>query len=81
MIGDQHVDAERARGRDAVDAGDAVVDGDDQRRLRCRRERDDLRRQAVAELEAVGHQEVDVARPSREAPRTPTAQAVAPSAS
>ena len=44
----------------AVDAGDAVVDGDEEARLHLRGERDDLRRQAVAVLEAVGHDEVDV---------------------
>ena len=70
-----------ARRGDAVDARDAVVDGDEQSRRSRARERDDLGRQAVAVLEAVGHEEVDVARPSRASPRTPTAQAVAPSAS
>ena len=35
MIGDQHVDAARARRRHAGEAGDAVVDGDDQRRARA----------------------------------------------
>ncbi len=56
MIGDQHVDAGRGRRAHAVDARDAVVDGDDQARRLARRHRDDLRREAVAELEAVGHQ-------------------------
>ena len=50
----------RGRCRDAVDARDAVVDGDEQPRLARRGKRDDLGRQAVAELEAVGHDEVDV---------------------
>ena len=31
MVGDQHVDAARRGGGDAVDARDAVVDGDEQR--------------------------------------------------
>ena len=30
MVGDEHVDAARVRRVDAVDAGDAVVDGDQQ---------------------------------------------------
>ena len=50
----------RGRGGDALVARDAVVDGDDQaRRLRAR-ELDDLGRQAVAVLEAVRHEVVDV---------------------
>ncbi len=75
MVGDQHVDAARGRRRDAVDARDAVVDGDEQARLHLRGERDDLRRQAVAELEPVGHDEVDVGAHRAQArarrPRTP----------
>ena len=37
MIGDQHRNAERARRLDALDAGDAVVHRDDQRRARASR--------------------------------------------
>ena len=48
------------RARDALDAGDAVVDGDEQVGLALRGEVDELGRQAVAELEAVGHEVVDV---------------------
>ena len=61
MVGDQHVDAPSTRGGNALDAGDAVVDGDDQGRLPLRREGDNFRRQAVAEFEPVWHQEVDQA--------------------
>ena len=60
MIGDEHVDTERACRGDAGQAGDTVVDGDDQRRLLRRGERDDLRRQSVPELEAVRHQKIDI---------------------
>ena len=59
VVGDQHVDAEFGRTRDAIDAGDAVVDRDQQVRLALRGEFDDLRRQPVAVLEAVGHQIID----------------------
>ncbi len=59
MVGDQHVDTARMRCGNALDAGDAVVDRDDQpRQLRCG-ERDDLGGQPVTELETVGYQEVD----------------------
>ena len=64
----------------AVDARDAVVDGDDQARRAARRELDDLRREAVAVLEPVRDQEIDVGADAAR-PRTPTAHAVAPSAS
>ena len=43
MIGDQHLDAPRACRGHALDAGDTVVDGNDERGLALRRERDDLR--------------------------------------
>ena len=60
MIGDQHLDAECGRRRDAVVARDAVVDGHDE----ARRERgcgliDDFRREPVAVLEAIRHEEID----------------------
>ena len=49
---------ERLRSRDARIARDAVVHRDDQRGLAARGERDDLRCQAIAELEAVRHEEI-----------------------
>ena len=58
VIGDQHLDAARTRRRDTGIAGDAVVDGDDERRAPLGGEPDDLGREPVAELEAVGHQEI-----------------------
>ena len=70
MIGDQYFDAAGARRGYAVDAGDSIVDGDDHRRLALRGERDNLRREAVAKLEAVGHEVID-ARPHR--PQAPHA--------
>ena len=60
MVGHEHVDPARGRGRDPLDARDSVVDGHEQVRRALRGERDDFRRQAVAELEAVGHDEADV---------------------
>jgi hypothetical protein len=59
MIGDQHVDSPLPRGGDALEARDAVVDGDDERRRALSRERHDLRRESVAEAEAVRHQVAD----------------------
>ena len=60
MVGDQHFDAELRRRRNTVVARDAVVDGD----YEARRERlsllDDFRRQTVAVLEAIRHEEIDV---------------------
>ena len=44
---------------DPFHAGDAVVDGDDEVGLAGGGEVDDFRRQAVAQLEAVGNQEID----------------------
>ena len=48
-----------ARG-DAFQAGDAVIDGDDQVGRLLGGDIDDFRRQAVAELEAVREQEIDI---------------------
>ena len=45
---------------DAFDAGDAVVDGDDEIGRSLRGDIDDFRRQPVAELEAVRQQKVDI---------------------
>ncbi len=61
VVGDDHFDAAPVGFDHAVDAGDAVVDGDDDvGRLFARGQRDDLGRQAVAVLEAVGHDVVDL---------------------
>ena len=60
VVGDQRRDAVFAGAVDALDAGDAVVDGDDQVGRLLRGDVDDFRRQPVAELEAVGQQEIDV---------------------
>ena len=68
MIRDQHVDAARAGCGDPVDAGDAVIDGDDHCRFAFGGERDDLRREPVAELEAVGHEEIDACAHRPQAP-------------
>jgi hypothetical protein len=60
VVGDDDVDAAPVRLGHAVDAGDAVIDRDDNvGRLFARRQRDDFRRQAVTVFEAVGHDEVD----------------------
>ncbi len=80
VVGDQRGDAERARALHALDARDAVVHRDEQVRAPLRRDVHELGREAVAELEAVGHQVLHVRAHLRSA-RTPTAQAVAPSAS
>ncbi len=60
VIGDQRADAERARAGHAFDARDAIVHGDQQIGFSVRGEIDQLGRQAIAELEAVGHEVVDV---------------------
>ena len=60
VVGDQRRDAVFAGAVDALDAGDAVVDSDDEVGRLLRGDVDDLRRQPVAELEAVGQQEIDV---------------------
>ncbi|MNR07238.1 hypothetical protein D3C85_1233540 [compost metagenome] len=62
VVGDQHREARRLGRRHAVEAGDAVVHCDQQLRLLVQRHGDDLRGQAVAVLEAVGHQIVDMRR-------------------
>ena len=60
VIGDQRADAQRAGARHAFDARDAVVHRDEQVRLALSSQIDQLRRQAIAQLEAVGHEIVDV---------------------
>ena len=82
MVGDDHLDAAPVGFGHAVDAGDAVVDRDDDVRalFRCG-QRDDFRRQAIAVLEAVGHDVVDLGAHRDAGRAAPTAQAVAPSQS
>jgi len=60
MVRDQHVNAARVRGCHTVDAAHAVIDRDDQMRRASSGQRDDLGREAVAELEAVGDEIVDL---------------------
>ena len=74
MIRDQHIDTARAGRGDPVDAGDAVVDGDDHCRLAFRGERDDLRRKPVAELKTVGHEEIDARAHRPQAPHADRAR-------
>ncbi|MNE08323.1 hypothetical protein D3C80_1009700 [compost metagenome] len=62
VVGDQHRKAGRLGRGHAVETGNAVVHGDQQLRALLQRHRDDLRGQAVAVLEAVGHQVVDMRR-------------------
>jgi hypothetical protein len=54
VVGDQRRDAELAGAGDALDAGDAVVDGDDQVGRALCGEVDDFRRQAVAVAKRLG---------------------------
>ena len=60
VVGDEHVDAGGARRGDTLEAGDAVVDREQQVRLRALGEIDDLGRESVTELETVRHQETDL---------------------
>ncbi len=62
VVGDQHLEPGRLGRGHAVDAGDAVVDGDQQLGLALQGHGDDFRGQAVAVLEAVGHQVIDMRR-------------------
>ena len=59
VVGDKHAHAERVRVRDALERGDAVVDGDEHAGLARRRLVHDLRRDAVAVLGAVRDDVVD----------------------
>ncbi len=63
MVGDQHPHPGRLGCRDAIDAGDAVVDGDQQVGFALRGDGNDFGRQPVAVLEAIGHQIIDMRRP------------------
>ena len=56
MICDDHIHACPVGAAHPINAGRAVVDGDDYVRCFCQRQIHDLRRQPVAELEPVGHQ-------------------------
>ena len=59
MIGDQRVDPERLCGSDTCMTRDAVVDGQNELgTIPLDRELDDFRRQPVAVLEAIGHEEM-----------------------
>ena len=60
VVGDQRGDAEALRVRDALDARDAVVDGDQDVGLAVRGDVDQLGRQPVAQLEAVRHEIFDI---------------------
>src|SRR2546430_16142833 len=73
VVGDDHLDAEPARRFDALDARDSIVHRDKELRLRSCRERDDFRRQPVAELEAVGGEIADFYSAGRERAPAPPA--------
>jgi hypothetical protein len=60
VVGDQRGDAELPGAGDAVDAGDAVVNGDDELRLFRRRQLDDVGGESVAVGEAVRDQIIDL---------------------
>ena len=60
MIGDEHIDAASLCLGHTIDAGDAVIDrNDDVRRFFLCGERDDFRRQAVTIFEAIGYDVID----------------------
>ena len=63
VVGDQHLEPCRLRRRDAIDAGDAVIHGHQQVGLALQGDGDDFRGQAVAVLEAIGYQIIDMRRP------------------
>ena len=60
VIGHQHIEPGLFRRGNPLDAGNAVVHGDQQLRLALQGHRDDFRGQAVAVLEAVGHQIINM---------------------
>src|SRR3569832_2292801 len=62
MISDEHLHAPRLRGRDAIDARDTVVDGDEQIGPLLRGHCDDLGREAVTVFEAIRYDVTHVAR-------------------
>ena len=61
VIGNQYLHAGRLGRRHPGDAGDAVVHRDQELGAAGHRQLDDLRGEAITELEAVGHQKIDVA--------------------
>ena len=65
VIGDQDVDAEPLRAGDSFDAGDAVVDGDDEPWSLLVRDLHDLRGQPVAVTPAIRHHESHVGGPEQ----------------
>jgi len=60
VVGDQRCNAELPGAGNAVDAGDAVVNGDDELRLLRRGKLDDVGGESVAIGEAVRYQIIDV---------------------
>ena len=60
VIRDQHLDAEAPGLRDSFERRDPVVDGDDQLRSQLCGNPHDLRREPVAELEPVRHEELRI---------------------
>ncbi|MNE41071.1 hypothetical protein D3C80_1351230 [compost metagenome] len=60
VVGDQYLEPGGLGCRHTLDAGNAVVHGDQQLRLTLQRHLDDFRGQAIAVFEAVGHQVIDV---------------------
>ena len=65
VIGDQDVDAEPLRAGNSFDAGDAVVDGDDEPWSLLVRDLHDLRGQPVAVTPAIRHHESHVGGPEQ----------------
>ena len=55
MIGNEHVDAKRARRGHAFDARDTIVDSNDESGAALRGQRDDLRREPIAEFKSIRH--------------------------
>ena len=62
VVGDQHSQTRRLGRRHTLDAGNAVIHGNQQLRRTLKRHRDNFRGQAVAIFEAIGHQVIDVRR-------------------
>ena len=60
MIGNDHINCKRLRGGDAVNAGNAVIDRDDDLRRLLRCQRHNFRRQSVAKFETVWHDVADL---------------------
>jgi len=62
MIGHEHRNAQGARCLHSLDARHAVVDGDDQRGLARRRQRNDFLCQAITEAKSIGDQKIHMAK-------------------